>query len=180
MDYPRRIGYEGFFTLEIITTPDGPREVLRTTDSVAVLLYDRSNRRIVLVRQPRVAMATDENPHGYLTELVAGRLDAPIDVKALIVKEAREEAGIRLTEDRIELLNDGKPLAVSAGAIDERTYLAFAEITEDDIEPGERIRGAEGEGERIERLFVSVDDLEGYVCEDLRVFALIQFFLRRS
>jgi 8-oxo-dGTP pyrophosphatase MutT (NUDIX family) len=173
------IGYRGYFTLEIMHTADGPREVLRGGDSACVLIYERASRRAILVRQPRVTMIRDDNRDGMLTEAVAGRFDAAYGVKELIAKEAWEEAGVRLDEDRIELLNHGEPVALTAGATDERCYLAYAEVGPDDVEAGEHERGAEGEGEHITRVFVSADDVEGYVCEDARVYGLLQYLLRR-
>lgn len=171
--------YRGYFTLDIIHTPDGPREVLRGDDSACVLIYDRANRRAVLVRQPRATMVRDDNPDGTLTEAVAGRFDGAYGVKELIAKEAWEEAGVRLEEGQIELLNHGEPVALTAGATDERCYLAYAEIEPGQMEAGERERGAEGEGERITRVFVGADALEDYVCEDARVYGLIQYLLRK-
>ena len=175
MSVPRRTIYDGFFHFEVLDTVDGPREVLRVGYSGCVLLYEPSARRVILVRQPRASMITDENREGHVTELVAGLMDDGLGPRELMAKEALEEAGVRVPPERIELLNHGRPMAVASGAIDERTYLGFAEISSDDIEPGEHIRGADGEGERIRRAYVSLDDLPDYVCEDIRVFSLLLY-----
>lgn len=172
------VKYKGYFTLEVITTPNGKREVLRSFNSVSILIYDVKRRRIILVRQPRAAMVTDENPEGLITETIAGRVDKEASIKQIIIDEAMEEAGFDLREDQIDLLNDGKPMAVSAGATNELCYLAFAEVDTEQIENEEKNRGVETEGEAIQRVYVCLDDLERYACEDVRVFALIQYLIK--
>ncbi len=169
----RRILHEGFFRLEVIDTIDGPREVLRVGCSACVLLFEPSARRLILVRQPRATMIAEGNPEGHITELVAGLMDDGLEPRALMAKEAREEAGVNVPPERIELLNGGHPMAVAAGATDELTYLGFAEIAADEIEPGEHIRGAAGENERIQRVYISLDDVPTHICEDIRSFALL-------
>jgi len=175
----KTIVHKGFYTFEIHETPSGKREVLRTSNVVDVLIYEPEKRRILLVRQPRLSMITEDNPEGMITEVVAGRLIDGLGVKAQIVKEIFEEVGVKIFEDDVELLNNGRPVAVSAGAMDEMAYLAYVEIKAQDMEQEERIFGVSEEGEKITRVFVDIDDLENYICEDARTFALIQWFLRR-
>lgn len=170
--------YKGFYELVIVETDHGPREVVKTSDSVSLLLYDMVNQKIILVKQKREAMIREDNPEGFITETAAGRFDVNLSPKALMVKEAKEELGVTLAESRIELLNAGQPLALSAGVITERCYLGFAEATPVQIEQAERAFGVDA-GENIKRIYVSVDDLENYICEDVRVFALIQYLLRK-
>ena len=170
-----RIVHDGYFRFEIVDTVDGPREVLRVGESACALFLDRASRRIILVRQPRPSMSAEDNPDGQITELVAGIMDDSGDARTLIAKEASEEAGITISPDRIELLNHGVPLAVAPGALDECSYLGFAEITPDELEPGEHIRSAPDENERITRVYVSLDDLPDFICEDLRVLTLLLY-----
>ena len=179
MSGQRRILHDGFFLFEQIDTVDGPREILHVGYSACALFYEPATRRVILIRQPRAAMIAEGNPEGRITELVAGRMDDGLGPRALMAKEAWEEAGISVPEDRIELLNGGAPMAVAAGATDERTYLGFAEIASYEIEPGEHVRGAPGEGERIRRVYLSLDDLPSTVCEDVRVFALLLYLRLR-
>lgn len=174
-NYPRKLVWDGFYKLEVVQTPQGEREIVHATNSVNVLFYNRQERYVLLVRQPRVAMATSENPKGLITETVAGRFDVKIGVKGLIIKEAKEEAGVEIKEEQIEMLNNGQAMALSAGACTEKAYLAICEINASMIEVQERIFGVADEGEEIERIFLSFDDLGTYVCEDLRVFTLLQY-----
>ena len=115
--------------------------------------------------------------NGSLTEVVAGRFDEKIGVKGLIVKEVKEEIGVTITEGQVSLLNEGKPLAMAPGILTERCYLAYAEVNSSMIEPN-RIFGLHEEGERIERIIVPVKDLYRVVYEDMKTFALINYFLR--
>jgi 8-oxo-dGTP pyrophosphatase MutT (NUDIX family) len=174
-----KIVHQGYFTFEILETSAGPREILRTSDSLSVLFYDPVNRRIILVRQPRESMISQDNPEGLITETVGGRFDVKLGTRALAVKEAKEEIGAEVTEEEVILLNHDRPMALSAGALTEKAYLAFVELKSNQIENEERLFGLASEGERIRRIYVSVNDLENYICEDVRVFALIQYLLRR-
>lgn len=172
--------HDGFCQLEAVYTDqsDAPFEVLRTTDSVSVLLYDRLNDRVLLAKQSRVAMVRDDNPDGLIEEVVAGRFDLAIGARGLVVKEALEEVGVTLTEDEVFLLNDGLPMALSAGVLTERGYLAYAEIRPEQIETEERVFGVD-EHENITRVWVPVSELATRQYEDVRVFALVQWFLRK-
>lgn len=171
-----KIAYEGFFTLEVHETAQGRREVMRTTDSICVLVYDKPRDRIILVRQPRQSMVWDDNSQGLITESIAGRFDTKISVEELIVKELREEIGATIRGDQIRLLNSGHPMAVSAGAITEKTYLALVELEAGQLEETEREFTADKEDERISRVYLYISEIGKYICEDVRVFALLQYF----
>jgi len=178
---PSKIVWNGFYKVELIEIPGAPHplEIIHATDSVSVLFYNLAERYALLVRQPRIAMATDKNPEGMITETVAGRFDLKIGARGLIVKEALEEAGVEITEGQIEMLNNGQPMALTAGCSTEKAYLAICEINATMIEAQERVFGVKDEGEEIERIFIPFADLEEYVCEDLRVFTLIQYLLSK-
>ena len=120
-------------------------------------------------------MECDENPHGLIIESVAGRFDCNLKARELIVKEALEEAGVTLEEDKIIFLNNGKPMAVSAGMTGELSYLGYAEITPDMVEKGNRIFGCPEEGEQIERVWMNVEDFLAYPCGCTRLFAYQQW-----
>lgn len=173
------VGYQGFYRLDIYLVGKNHHEVVTASDSVCALFYLKDQDKVLLVRQPRVAMATDDNPHGFITELVAGRFDVDLGPKALVVKEAAEEVGAKITEDQVMLLNNGEPVAVSSGMTNEKSHLAYVEITSDMIEMEEREFGLAEEGEKIQRVWLEVQDFLDHCCEDLRVFALQQWFIRR-
>lgn len=148
-----------------------PLLVVRSSDSCSGLLWDRPRHRVLLVRQNRVAMATDANPTGSLVELVAGRFDVKVGPRALFVKEAKEEAGANITEADVEILNQGNPLALSPGVLTERAYLAFVEIRPEHLDEGDSY-GVADEGESTNRVWMSVERFLAGPHEDLRVFTL--------
>lgn len=166
--------YDGFVKLEEHQVPGlkFPIVVVRASDSVAGLLYDRTNHRVLVIRQSRVPMERTDNPTGAVVELVAGRFDVKLGPKALLVKEAKEEAGVTITEDDVRLLNDGVPLALSAGILTERCYLCYAEIAPDKIDEGDENRGVPEEGECISRIWIDADEFVKGPFECVRVLTL--------
>ncbi len=176
----RTVYDNGFYRVELVQTRDGQRTRIVCADSVSVLIYNRTRDAVLLVRQPRVCAIRADNPEGLLTEVVAGRFDVKLGPKALALKEAREEAGVNVLEDQVELLNSGEPMYLSAGIITERVYLAYLKVDDSMVEQNERVFGEACEGERISRVWVPVEELPSYVCEDVRVFTLIQWFLRNK
>lgn len=169
--------YEGFSKVYNVQTPDGWREVVRVTDSVCILLYDATNDRVLLVRQARAAMAASGNPQGYITEAVAGRFDKNLGPKALAIAEAEEEAGVGITEDEVLLFNGGKPMALSAGILTERSYLAFARVNPERMETEDRVFGVD-EGEKTSRVWIPAAEFlsDHYECEDVRVLTFKLWF----
>ena len=73
------------------TPQDITREVYDTGDGAAILLYDPDRRRVLLVRQFRLAayLATDLES---LIEVCAGKLDG-LDAASRIIMEVQEETG---------------------------------------------------------------------------------------
>ncbi len=174
--------FNGFVQVE---TWDGglpfPLVVVRASDSVVGLLVDSTNDRVLLVRQHRAAMVRKDNPDGLITELAAGRFDVELGPKALLVKEAREEAGITLSEDDVELVNVGAPMALSAGVLTERTYGGIVFIRPEQIGEGEVGYGVMDEGESISRVWMSIPEFTSPNTQhdDWRVWAMAQFLARR-
>ncbi|MFA6588603.1 MAG: NUDIX domain-containing protein [Patescibacteria group bacterium] len=168
------------FTAKTITTDGGRiRKVFQTSDSANVLIYIADKDQILLVRQQREAMARVGNPKGWIIESVAGRFDRKESVRRLLAREASEEVGGTIRPKDIVLLNNGAPLALSAGCLVEKAWLGYIAITSDQLEKTDRQYGLKEEGESITRVFLPVSGLENFTCEDVRVFALLQWFLRK-
>lgn len=155
---------------------DGISEVVEASDSVGFLIYIKDSGEVILVKQKRSAMKSKQNPEGYIIEVPAGRFDNSLGVKELIALEASEEVGAKIDVDNVQLLNDGKALALSPGILTEKMYLGYVEIPSNILEE-DRIFGVD-DGEEILRIKVKVKDLESMVFEDMKTFALIQWFLR--
>ena len=155
---------------------DGIFEVVEASDSVGFLIYIKDTDEVILVKQKRSAMKSEQNPEGYITEVPAGRFDRSLGIAELIALEASEEVGAKIDISNVQLLNDGKPLALSPGILTEQMYLGYVEIPSDILEE-DRIFGVD-DGEEIQRIKVKVKDLGSMAFEDMKTFALIQWFLR--
>jgi hypothetical protein len=177
-----RVLYDGFAKLEEWFV-GGPHLhlVVRCSDSVAILLHDVVNHQFLLVKQSRAAMVRKDNPDGFITEAIAGRFDVSLGPVELAVKEAFEEAGAIIQESQVELLNQGEPMALSAGITTERSWLAYAAISPNQLTGNDTdVFGVEAEGEKIERVWVPETEIDTFVCEDIRVLTLIQYVKIKS
>lgn len=176
----RRVLHEGYFRFVAGDIGRGEREFLETTNSACIMVYVTDLDRFVMVRQPREAMVRDDNPDGLITEMIGGRFDRDIAPLELMVAEAREEAGVQLLHTQIESVNHGIPVALSAGDLNERSYLFYAEVDSSQVGPDQETFTADGEDERIQRLFVDPNDLMAYGCDDARVLAMLYHHLLRQ
>lgn len=171
------IGYDGFYKIRIVDTPQGTREVVEATNSVSILFYFPIGDKVLLIKEPRASMISDDNPEGITTQSVSGRFDVDLSPKALMIKEADEEAGVLIEEEDIVMLNGGQPMAVSAGMTNEMCYLAFAEIYPEMIFDHGKIFGCPTEGEKIERVWINRKDFISQPTTCVRVFAFQQWLI---
>lgn len=129
------------------------REVLERGHAVAVLPYDPIADKILLIEQFRAgALASMDHPdcqsvqtHSsklpWMYEIVAGIIDNHEDPEIVAKREAKEEAGIDLTN--LTLI---QPYYPSAGAVSEVIYLYVAQI---DSSKAGGVFGVDGEFEDI-------------------------------
>ncbi|KAF1032026.1 MAG: GDP-mannose pyrophosphatase NudK [Pseudomonas sp.] len=124
------------------------REVYDRGNGATVLLYNRTQRTVLLIRQFR--MPTFVNGyHGYLIETAAGLLD-DASPEERIRLEAEEETGYRV--GHIEKIYSA---FMSPGSVTERIHFFIGEY-----QPGDRVGaggGLEEEGEDIEVLELGFD-----------------------
>ena len=171
--------YDGFVKVDKVETSLGIREVVRVTDSVAMLVHNITRDELLLVEQVRVPMIGPENDDGSLLEVAAGRFDVDLPLKDLIRQELEEELGISDVGDNdIVILNHGKPLALSPGVLTERQYLAYVKVGTLQINPKKRRFGTAGED--IERHFVKLRQLDPATAffGDMKTWALVTWFFR--
>lgn len=142
--------HEGFFKVNLYdfehATFDGKtltsvkREVLERGHAVAVLPYDPVNNKLVMIEQLRIgALATKQSP--WLLEVVAGMIDKDEPMEQVAIREAEEEAGLKVTQ-LIPMLD----YLSSPGGTDERLYLFLAIVDSTGVEG---IYGLEHEQEDI-------------------------------
>ncbi|MFB9231988.1 NUDIX domain-containing protein [Pseudohalocynthiibacter aestuariivivens] len=144
--------YDSFFALDDLDlshrrfdgTVSAPlrRSVFVTSDAVIVLPYDPARDRVLLVEQFRVGAFMRGDRHPWTLEPIAGRIDKGETPEDAAHREAKEEAGLTLTD--LQLINRHYP---TPGAATEyfHTYLGLCDLPDEVDEFG----GVSGEGEDI-------------------------------
>jgi ADP-ribose pyrophosphatase len=97
------------------------RLVLDRGDAVAALVTNTTTGRVVLAKQLR--LPTLAKGPGWITEIIAGLVDAGETPDAAIVREIREETGYT-----VEKLEPIATFYVTPGGSNERVFLFHAEV----------------------------------------------------
>lgn len=123
-------------------SPTLEREVILARDGVGVLLVDPERDEVVLIRQFRAAAYAvgDESP--WLTEIVAGDIEAGETPDRAALRESREEAGAEPTD--LVHISSFYP---ASGAMTGMLHLFVARV---DQSAGAGVHGTAHEGENIE------------------------------
>jgi len=112
-------------------------------EAVAIVVYNESEDKVILVKQHRYPIHDKVNEN--ILEIPAGKIDdgeSPLDAA---LREIEEEIGFKVQEGKIGLLNS---FFASPGYSDERIHLFLAFVkNEDKVSDG---GGVEGEHENIE------------------------------
>ncbi len=149
------------------------RQIYRTRQACAVLIYDTEINRLILVRQFRIQ--AHFSGQGWVIELAAGMLDEGEDPVAAAVREVAEETGYEVAG-----LNHITTCLTAPGVMTERIHLYYAEVS-----GRARIAtGLEEEGEDIETLAITPDEVRemlqsGEICDAKTIIAL-QWWLARQ
>ena len=167
----RKRVYNGF----IKVYKDHGFEVVKVTNSVAFLIFVVDWMKVILIKQNRKPMKRRSNPTGVILEAPAGRFDRKVGVKGLVIAEAAEEVGVTVAKSDIDVLNHGRPMALSPGVLTERMYLAIATVRSQQVSKGRNF-GLASEHERIKRILVPVSELETMVFDDMKTATLVSFF----
>lgn len=146
------------------------REIFERGSASAVLPYDSSTDRVLLVEQFRIGALEEKTP--WLSELIAGMLEEGEHPKDVIVREALEEAGINLAEPTLI-----QEYLVSPGGTTEKIYLYYAEA---DLSTAGGLHGLAHEGEDIRVELVRPDELfkrldEGLISNAMTIIG-VQWF----
>jgi nudix-type nucleoside diphosphatase (YffH/AdpP family) len=177
--------YEGFFTITEtrlrFRKHDGTmsrpvtRDNMERPDASAVLLYDRGQDVLILVRQFRYSVLVGGDG-GWMTEIVAGTLDHGDDPEQAARREVMEETGYAVDE-----LRHIFTFYPSPGGSSEKVYLYVTEVDESRRE-GEG-GGAPDEEEDIEVLRVPVSEAMGMMDRgdivDGKTLVALQWFRQR-
>jgi ADP-ribose pyrophosphatase len=101
-------------------------------DAVAIVLFNRKEKTLVLISQFRYpAYRAQNHQNGWLYELVAGVVEPGEEPEDAARRELMEEAGYKV--EKLELLARIYP---SPGGTSERMYIYYAEVTERDNSGG--------------------------------------------
>ena len=123
------------------------REVYDRGNGATILLYNKTQKTVILTRQFRLPTFINGNPEGTLIETCAGLLDKD-NAEACIRRETEEETGYKVTDVRKVF-----QLYMSPGSVTEILYFFIAEYSGDmKVNEG---GGSEHEQENIEVLELS-------------------------
>jgi ADP-ribose pyrophosphatase len=146
---------------------------LERGDSVAAIIYNRDSRKTFFVNQFKYP--TFEKGPGWIMETVAGMIDEGETPQSALRREVLEETGYT-----VEAFEHIGSFYVSPGGSSERIILYYAEVSGQSIAgPG---GGLESEGEDIETVELSLDELERLLesnsVQDAKTIVAIQWLLR--
>jgi ADP-ribose pyrophosphatase len=158
----RREPYARFFSVEEIDvsyrrfdgsmSPQVTRAGFVSCDAVTVLPYDPLRDRVLLVEQFRSGPYLRGDPQPWQLEAIAGRIDSGETPEVAARREAREEAGLELTD-----LTEVGRYYPSPGIITEYLY-SYVALT--DLPDGAAgVFGLEGEAEDIRGHLISFERL---------------------
>jgi nudix-type nucleoside diphosphatase (YffH/AdpP family) len=146
------------------------RETYDRGNGATILLYDPSERRVLLTRQFRYPAYVNDHPDGMLLETAAGLLDedAPEDA---IRREAAEETGVAVGE--VTHVFDAY---MSPGSVTEKLYFYAAPYSSEELAGSHH--GVHEEGEDIETVELPIEEAVagiGSVITDAKTIMLLQW-----
>ncbi|OQX94283.1 hypothetical protein B6I21_09675 [candidate division KSB1 bacterium 4572_119] len=142
-------------------------------DSVSALLVDRSREVIILVKQFRFPVFTKDEKKAWLLEIVAGTIEQGNSPEETIIREITEESGYLI--NRLETITEIFP---SPGGSNEKIYIYYAEVKQDDLK--EAGGGIASEGEDIQVIEIPFEKafqmLESREFVDAKTIIALQWF----
>ncbi|MBN2760542.1 MAG: NUDIX domain-containing protein [Rhodobacteraceae bacterium] len=130
------------------------RAAFLMSDAVTLLPYDPVRDCVLLVEQFRYGLYLRDAPNCWSIEAIAGRIDPGETPTEAALREAREEAGLELQSECLELIGQAYP---SPGCVTECLFqfVALCDLPENDG----AVNGLESEAEDIRRHVISFDRL---------------------
>jgi len=119
------------------------RFALTRPDAVAVLIYNADTDKVILVKQHRYPVQV-HGIDGDIYEIVAGKMDGDEAPSDTAIREAMEEVGYEIKEDKMIFMSEYFP---SPGYSTEMIHLFAATVTNEDKKSDGG--GVEGEHENI-------------------------------
>ncbi|MBD0349664.1 MAG: NUDIX domain-containing protein [Flavisolibacter sp.] len=147
------------------------REIYEHGNAIAVLLFNKERKTVILTRQFRLASYLNGNKSGYLIEACAGLLDGDRP-EEVVKKEVKEEIGYEIK--KVQKVFEAY---MSPGAFTEKIYFFVAEYTaENKISEG---GGLKEEQEEIEVMEMELEKayalIESGEVQDAKTILLLQY-----
>lgn len=152
------------------------REVMNRGNAAGVLLYDPDREELVFVEQLRIGtFIAGENP--WVLECVAGIVETGETPEHVVVREAEEEAGAKVSD-----LEPVTAYFSSPGGLSEKIYLFCGRV---DASHVAKYGGLPSESEDIRVVVVPVGDIEKMLAEGrfnnaLAIIAVQWFMINRE
>ncbi len=123
---------------------------LERGDSVAVLIFNQTTDKLILVNQFRYP--TYKNGHGWIIETIAGMVDPGEEPEESAKREVEEETGLH-----IDTLEHISTFYLSPGGSSERIFLYYSEVSGDRAKYKET-GGLIGSGENIKAVEMTLSE----------------------
>ncbi len=149
-------------------------EVVEAFDSVAILLYDKSEESFILVKQFRPAVYM-KNGDGFTYELCAGLIDKQKPIETIAKEEVYEECGYDIDESDLLKITSFYSSVGFAGA---RQTLFFAKVSTEQ----KKGKGGGIDDENIEIVPIRLRDAKSFMFDESKaktpglLFAFMWFF----
>lgn len=146
-------------------------EVYGKSDGVALLLFNKKNKTVILTKQFRMPMYVAGVNGGFSYEVCGGVIDNNEVPEQSVVREAKEEIGYRILN-----LEKVMTLFLSPGIVKEQVHLYIGEYDNDcKVEPGGGV-ASENEEIEIEELTIieAFKMIEEQKITDARTILLLQ------
>jgi len=150
-------------------------ELVKSHDSVAILLFHKEKNCFLLVKQFRPPVYLNNQTHKVTYELCAGIMDKNIDEIDIAIEEIDEEVGYRVEKDQIQRLTS---FYTNVGVSGAKQVLFYAVIDESmKIHDGGGIHD-----EEIELMYIPVKEARTFIFDESKaktpglMFAFYWFF----
>lgn len=160
------------FTFKDGRTANLTHEVYGKTDGVALLLFNKETKTVILTKQFRMPMHVAGVNNGFSYEVCGGSIDDGESPEESVLREAKEEIGYDVLN-----LHKVTTLFLSPGLVKEQVYLYVGQYSNNSkIENG---GGLDEENEEIDVLEVSINEafkmIKNEVIVDARTILLLQY-----
>jgi GDP-mannose pyrophosphatase NudK len=160
------------FTFKNGKSTNVTHEVYGKCDGVAILLYNRQTKKVILAKQFRMPVFVAGISKGFSIEVVGGAIDENESPETCVLRETEEEVGYR-----ISVVKRVTTTFLSPGIVKERVHLFIGEYKDEDkTENGGGLEAENEEIEVLETLFIdALKMIETEEIIDARTIMLLQY-----